>query len=347
LGAIGATLAAIVALISFGFNYRATIRNQKDTQFYEALKRIGDKDSPTLRASAAGLIAQMAQTKSTFDKPNDKPKRSRYFDTAIDQLTTSLALENDDAVIGAVEKAIVQCAHVDALRIIHRIYAQNIDLQDHLVTAVATFFASREADVTEVTGFDYRSAAAVSAFDEAVFRGIVLRQEGGSRSVFKRFEAASVVAPRDPPEEAARLQASAIVALRAAASRLRASARALAATARRATWIPSAWRDWFGYYRGGAFLSGAFLSDADLSGADLNSADLSGADLSGANLTHADLRHVNLTGANLSGANLSGADMRRVNLTSANLSGANIEGAFGMGATPVKDAGPRTEDPCG
>jgi uncharacterized protein YjbI with pentapeptide repeats len=326
LGALGATLAAIVALLSFGFNYRATSRNQKDTQFYEALKRIGDKDSPTLRASAAGLIAQMAQ-KSTFGKA----RRSPYFDTAIDQLTTCLALENDDAVIGAAEKAIVQFTHVDARRIIHRIHAQNIDLQDHLVTAIATFFASREADVTEVSGFDYKSAAAVSAFDEAVFRGI------GSGNVFKRFEAASLVTPRDPPEEAARFQASAIAALRAAATRLRASARALAATVRRAqpsrpswllrTWLPSWWRVRFGDYLGGADLSGAFLSGADLSGTNL-----SDANLSGANLIHADLRVADLRGADLMRAFLSGTDLRGADLSRAFLSGADLSGAFLSGA---------------
>ncbi len=50
--AVGAVVAALVALVSFLFNYRATLRNQTDTQFYEAMKRFGDKESPTLRSSA-------------------------------------------------------------------------------------------------------------------------------------------------------------------------------------------------------------------------------------------------------------------------------------------------------
>ena len=40
-------------------------RSQHDTQFYEALKRFGDKDSPAVRASGAALIAQLG-TAATF-----------------------------------------------------------------------------------------------------------------------------------------------------------------------------------------------------------------------------------------------------------------------------------------
>src|SRR5215203_7507297 len=53
---LGAVIAALVAFVSFVFNYRTTLRIQIDTQFYEALKRFGDKDSPSIRSSAAGLI---------------------------------------------------------------------------------------------------------------------------------------------------------------------------------------------------------------------------------------------------------------------------------------------------
>src|SRR5438874_2074833 len=39
-------LAAMVAFITLVVNYRSTVRSQRDTNFYEALKRFGDKDSP-------------------------------------------------------------------------------------------------------------------------------------------------------------------------------------------------------------------------------------------------------------------------------------------------------------
>jgi hypothetical protein len=57
---IAAIVAAIITIVSFVFNYRATIRNQQDTQFYEALKRFGDNDSPSVRFSAAGFLSVMA-----------------------------------------------------------------------------------------------------------------------------------------------------------------------------------------------------------------------------------------------------------------------------------------------
>jgi hypothetical protein len=38
---VGASLAAVVALLSLQLNLGATLRNQQDTQFYEALKRFG------------------------------------------------------------------------------------------------------------------------------------------------------------------------------------------------------------------------------------------------------------------------------------------------------------------
>lgn len=61
LGVLGVFVAALITLLSFVFNYRATLRSQSDTQFYEALKRFGDKDSPAMRSSAAGILSQKAK----------------------------------------------------------------------------------------------------------------------------------------------------------------------------------------------------------------------------------------------------------------------------------------------
>lgn len=60
---VGALLAAVVAFLSFSFNYRSTLLNQQDTQFFEALKRFGDKDSPAVRVSAAGLLAELGHAR--------------------------------------------------------------------------------------------------------------------------------------------------------------------------------------------------------------------------------------------------------------------------------------------
>ena len=77
----GAISAAIVALMSLAFNYRSTLQSQRDTQFYEALKRFGDEDSHILRSTAAGLLAQMG-TKRVISFRQRRP----YQDTALTQL---------------------------------------------------------------------------------------------------------------------------------------------------------------------------------------------------------------------------------------------------------------------
>ncbi len=84
---LGAIIVALVSLTTLYYNSRNAIRAQQDSQFYEAMKRMGDKDSPTLRASAASLLALMAQQewrKPVLSKkpPLLKVKRWKpYFDT--------------------------------------------------------------------------------------------------------------------------------------------------------------------------------------------------------------------------------------------------------------------------
>src|SRR5687767_4254225 len=88
---LGALIVAIVGLTTLYFNNRNAIKAQRDTQFYEAMKRLGDKDNPTIRASAAGLLALMAQVEwpeLSLGRhwPPLKRVRSRpYFTTALDQ----------------------------------------------------------------------------------------------------------------------------------------------------------------------------------------------------------------------------------------------------------------------
>jgi hypothetical protein len=88
LPAAGASLAAVVALISLALNLRVTLRNQQDTQFYEALKRFGDKDSPQTRSIAAALLAEIASN-------------PRYLETTIDTLFIGLLTERDKGVLNS------------------------------------------------------------------------------------------------------------------------------------------------------------------------------------------------------------------------------------------------------
>jgi hypothetical protein len=85
LGAIlGAVITASVAIVSMSFNYHATLRRQQDTQFDEALRRFGDRDNCIVRASAAGLLAEIAQ------------RQPRYFYSAFVQRL----LQGDDTTVG-------------------------------------------------------------------------------------------------------------------------------------------------------------------------------------------------------------------------------------------------------
>jgi hypothetical protein len=101
LAAVAAFTTAFVAVISFLFNYCSTLRNQMDAQFYGAPKRFGDKDSPTLRTSAAGLLSQMGQLRRIALR-----SRAPYYYTAFNQLTTDYLLENDPVASGAFSQAI-------------------------------------------------------------------------------------------------------------------------------------------------------------------------------------------------------------------------------------------------
>jgi hypothetical protein len=142
--AIGAVIAAFVALISFIFNYRATLRNQIDTQFYEAMKRFGDKDSPTLRASAAGILAQMGRRR-TFTVHWESPFfwRFPYLRTAFDQLLSGLLVEEDRMALKAVTSALHELISAHKTLARRRLFATNGALAMDLVRALAEFFVSK------------------------------------------------------------------------------------------------------------------------------------------------------------------------------------------------------------
>jgi uncharacterized protein YjbI with pentapeptide repeats len=94
---IAAVLAAFVAFVSFLFNYRSTLRSQRDNQFFEAMKRFGDKDSPAIRSSAAGLLGQFAV----------KYPRA-YLNTAFQQLLAGFLLETNKVVLRSISEATAQ-----------------------------------------------------------------------------------------------------------------------------------------------------------------------------------------------------------------------------------------------
>jgi hypothetical protein len=149
---IGGLVAAFIAFLSFQQSKRTADENlklslansrderqsQSDTQFYEALKRFGDKDSPALRASAAALIAQLARR---------APSRSAgYLEVAVDQFAAALRMELDPVVIEAVTDAVRYLTgvasddFVAAQEMLERIYRTNRAQQSQFVSTVMKYF---------------------------------------------------------------------------------------------------------------------------------------------------------------------------------------------------------------
>src|ERR1700680_102017 len=52
-GPIGVALAAIVAIVFFGLNYRATLRGRADAKFYEAVHQLAAGKNSSVRSGAA------------------------------------------------------------------------------------------------------------------------------------------------------------------------------------------------------------------------------------------------------------------------------------------------------
>jgi len=131
---IGALIAALVAFVSFVFNYRTTLRIQTDTQFYEALKRFGDKDSPSIRSSAAGLLGQMGE------KRIGMRRKQQYLPTSLSQLVTGLLLEDNAAVTISIGDSLGQLVPHDPSQAANRLYVANMKLQEDMVRLLADYF---------------------------------------------------------------------------------------------------------------------------------------------------------------------------------------------------------------
>jgi hypothetical protein len=170
---IGALLAALVALISFIFNYRSTIRNQRDTQFYEALKRFGDKDSPSLRSSAATTIGQMAKLRY-FELSRLNLVRP-YINTAHQQLSYGLLFEENDDVVLNIWSAL-NSIHLYSGYSSTPLYNSNIKLQNDLMGILAEFFVtSGVTKDSKVSDNLWAQAEAITGFESSMLKSIAVR----------------------------------------------------------------------------------------------------------------------------------------------------------------------------
>lgn len=311
IGILSACIAALVTLTTFVFNYRATLRNQRDTQFYEALKRFGDQNSIVLRSSAAGLIGQMAEWKSGFRHP--------YLATALDQFFIGQLLEVDPLVRESIGKAIRRLSLIDRRRVIEALYENNMKLQRSVVSLLGRFYAAYGATQLDADSV-LNAAAMITAYKFPDIQALALAHT--NRTVFpdalaigaRQLELINVelrIQRANELEE--RLQT--------AAQRLQENCRLLAEILQSTfTNVSIELKETkkgfktyrklpFWQHRGGRALSlgGVFLPEADFGLCVIDKVNFEGAILNRAQFQHASVLDSNFSDAYLDGANFSDA----------------------------------------
>jgi uncharacterized protein YjbI with pentapeptide repeats len=307
---LSAFLAALVAVLSLVLNYSSTLRTQRDSQFLEALKRFGDKDSPAVRASAAGLLAKLSEQKGIVFR-----SRRPNFDIVLDQLMAGLLLEENSVCVTSIIDAV---RHLTASRpslVLPRISGVNLRLQKDMVQALAKFLGTRTTDEKRALnpGNHWSEAATSTPYTEKVLNSLALRHEDdfrrGCRSAIQEYK---LVGPQAQMEMVSETQRE----LSLIANRLSLSVQLCAELINLLS-------------RKGARmqLAGVFLVNASLPFTDLKNISLESAQLQGTTLTRAILRGARLQYANLQWADLNGADLQEAVLTATKLEGASLEEA--------------------
>lgn len=340
-GVIGTILAAlivaIVGLTTFYFNNRNAIKVQRDTEFYEAMRRLGDQDSPTIRASAAGLLAQMAQDgwpKLSLRKswPRIKLIRSKpYFVTALDQLLTGLLLENNVIAINSIRDALQQLVPHAQRSITLRLYEANVRIQDELHSLIAEFFVIQKFQPKPDDEYHeiWSQLQDLTGYYTWILRDIVRNCESFSR----KLDICRRILRNQNNGDQGPLLTINQERLRVTSSRLRANvplfASSLEIPREKGSPPPN-----FNH----SFLIGAELGSTpiDLSGVNLDDSELRYLSLARANLEKASLQSANLTRTHLGGANLRESWLLGTDLSGANLQDVEMTGAR-FGHNKIRD----------
>lgn len=335
--ALGATIAAVVALLSFFFNWRATLRgqadarqNQRDLQLYEALKRFGD-ESPALRTSAAGLVAYCG---SVSRRGSAAPMN---FHTAVTQLTDGLRLEQDTRVRQAIVDALKRLAALNPESVVQVLYQANLTLQRDAIEALARACLAQEVSaLSDCEGLAEQFAPALGV-EATLLRGLMGDRPPWmitflSKEFSRAFEAEKAInrtiSTADATEQ-----------MQIAFGRLDSNATALAWAIRMGTERvpPQAFRFALRFLLTHPFSIGRFrlrpaprlrtrlfLPDVWLAGKDISRCDLRRAILSLAKLQKAKLLGADLRSTDLRFSHLEGASLARARLNNALLYGAHI-----------------------
>ena len=344
---LGAIIVALVSLTTLYFNSRNAIKAQRDSQFYEAMKRMGDEDSPTLRASAARLLALMAQQEWREPVLSKKwpflklEKSSPYFETAVDQLMVGHLLESNPVGTESIKNALQQLVPLVPYNlgpITHVLHAANLSLQDQVASLIAEFFVlsncqkpphpyedAQYRDLWEqlesATGFEIRSVKSLSMSHSFINRFWTYRHIIDAQNTGDRGQLLSALHDK----------------LQVAGGHLRANI-TLFCTAlgklqpKETPQTPNLFS--FSFKR--VFLVGGEIArDANLSNINFKNANFSGMTLYNINLANTSLcdatLHVVMEGGSLRNSSLSGAEfwegrIRGVDMTNASLANATILG---------------------
>ena len=321
---LGAFIVAVVGLTTLYFNNRNAIHAQRDTQFYEAMKRLGDRDSLIMRVSGADLLNLMSQVglrQLSFRKkwPPLKLARSRpYFSTVVDQLLTVLLLESElvgiDSIKAALQELVPQCPG----SITHRLYDAHMRIQEELVSLIASFFVIRGYAAQPPPDDElWERLKDLTGYEDSDLRDLISKSDPFSRrfeDCLRIFQAQGTLGVGQP-------LSSNHESLRVASSRLRANID-LFCTALESlspsVISPPSYPPLFSFPR--LFLVGGRIDRANLSGINFEDSNFNGTTLFQTNL-----ESTNFAGARLSVV-MEGGSLRQANLLSAKLGKARFVG---------------------
>jgi uncharacterized protein YjbI with pentapeptide repeats len=333
-GPIGATVAAVVAIISFGLNYRSTLRSRADAKFYEALNLFADRKNPSVRSSAAGLLEQMAST------------RRRYYETAFDQLSAGLLAEREDDARNAIRTALIRLVELDPATALAKLEAINRTLRDALAESFCRFCVAREVRaIEELTVAVWAEAEEVTSYDRQALNGLlqILPKDNLVAALAAAARVYQAMAKSDADDYRARTR----VELGEGAERLRSNIKSISEVllvlegkGGQASLANSSGRNVaarsfsFAFLVGGKFrdleganISRSILREADFTAANLTRAVLLDSDFSSANLGNAKLCQSKCSGIKFVGALLTQADLTGAKFYNSDFSGADLSGA--------------------
>jgi uncharacterized protein YjbI with pentapeptide repeats len=333
---IGATVAAVVAIVSFSLNYCATLRSRADVRFYEALNLLGDSDNPTVRSTAAGLLEQMASTKK------------RYFETAFDQLCVGLLSEQQDNVRNSFRASLGRLIAKDPVTALAKLEAFNRTLRDSLAESLCRFYVARGMkSIEQMPEAIWEEIEEVTAYDRQALTGLLetLPKDNLVADLNSAIRSFRTLGKSDHDADRAKTRIESGEAAERLRSNIKSMSEALllleGKSQRKSLFAPFARAKTprslsFAFLVGGKFrdlrncricrsvLRGADFTSANLHRATILDADLSNADLTGAKLFRIDCRGTKFVQSVLKQADLTGAKFQNIDLSGADLTGARF-----------------------